>query len=272
MKYFLSDIIPRLKKFSATLDQSAFLVDKPWVVSNGSGSLDKLIFRRDGRVHLSSDGTVRDGTWEYLPEAQSLLIDYGDIKKLYRHQYLDQAVLALKQDGFSSDDAYFLLANENVIPDCDAKKYLRDKYFAENNIEIKLLENGEEIVVESPRDSAYQRALINGVRVPDGNYLVKGNRERIIVENGNIVKTIWKTDYPGEIVIWQANYDPSRGDLVDGFTDGSLVIKSHIKYKLEVKDGRVSKAVNITERNIILFMIIFILLLIILWVFNLLVI
>lgn len=86
MKYYLEDIIPRIKKYSTTLDQSAFLVDKPWVVSSGnSGQHEKLIFRRDGRVHLSSDGNVTDGHWEYLPEAQSLLIEYGNNKILYRH-------------------------------------------------------------------------------------------------------------------------------------------------------------------------------------------
>ena len=128
MKYYLTEIIPRLKKYSASLDQSALLVDKPWVVSSSEEAFEKLIFRSDGRVHLSRDGEVTDGKWEYLPEAQSLLIDYGNRKRLYRHQYLDEAVLALKIDSkISSDDDFYLLVDEKKVPDCNAKAYLENK-------------------------------------------------------------------------------------------------------------------------------------------------
>lgn len=258
MKYYLSDILPRLKKFSATLDQSSFLVDKPWVVSNNSGSFDKLIFRRDGRVHLSSDGTVRDGTWEYLPEAQSLLIDYGDTKRLYRHQYLDQAVLALKRDGSSSEDAYFLLANENEIFDCDAKRYLRNKYLSDNNIQVKLLENGQEIEIETTHLSYYKRALKNGIRMQDGSYMLKGGRKKIIVKSGNIVNTIRKVDYPEGIEIWQQKGDPTTGDVVVGLKNGEITVKKHGKFKLWIENGKVVKVVDGTERTVAIFLIIFV--------------
>ncbi|MCC5943098.1 MAG: hypothetical protein JJU37_16250 [Balneolaceae bacterium] len=129
MKYYLKDILPRLKKHSASLDQSAFLVDKPWVVNNTDGKFEKLIFKRNGSVILSINGDVTIGKWEYLPEAQSLLIDYGNKKKLYRHQYLDEAVLALKIDGLDkNDDSYYLLANENVVKDHNAKRYLISRF------------------------------------------------------------------------------------------------------------------------------------------------
>jgi len=59
MKYYLKDILPSLKKYSASLDQSAFLVDKPWVVANKEGKYEKLIFRKDGRVHLNDGSEVK---------------------------------------------------------------------------------------------------------------------------------------------------------------------------------------------------------------------
>jgi len=78
MKYYLKDIFPRFSKYRATLDQTAFLVDKPWVVNSSDDQpFQKLIFRRDGRVHLAIDGNLKDGKWEYLPDAQALIIDYG---------------------------------------------------------------------------------------------------------------------------------------------------------------------------------------------------
>jgi len=140
MKYYLTDILPRIKKHSTTLDQTAFLVDKPWVVSEQEGGFQKIIFRRDGRVHLSNDGNVTDGTWEYLPEAQSMLIDYGNgVKKLYGHQFMDEAVIALKIDGRLSNNEsdYFLLANEQIVDKLDVRKYLEDKYINVDEINIK---------------------------------------------------------------------------------------------------------------------------------------
>jgi len=133
MKYYLSDLLPRIKKFSASLDQTAILVDKPWVVCDNEDGFQKLIFRRDGSLLLSENGSVSDGKWEYLPEAQSMLIDYGKgIKKLYRHQFMDEAVLALKIDGprINASSDYFLLANENIIPDLNAKAFLKEKYLS----------------------------------------------------------------------------------------------------------------------------------------------
>jgi|SRR5690625_1316784 len=252
MKYFLSDIIPRLKKFSATLDQSAFLVDKPWVVSNGSGSLDKLIFRRDGRVHLSSDGSVRDGTWEYLPEAQSLLIDYGDIKKLYRHQYLDQAVLALKQDGFSSDDAYFLLANENVIPDCDAKKYLQSLMYNKYNVITGLLENGKTLEVYRGDNTSRIRigmdVTIDGDEPKDGIYRSLQTGRAYKIKNGMIFKIIHPVDYQtkdGLTITIEQSYGESIevGDLVyiDNKPAKSGKYRLGIMNVITVKNGAVAK-------------------------------
>lgn len=135
MKYYLANIIPRLKKYSANLDQSAFLVDKPWVVSTDNDTeYEKLIFRPDGRVHLSSNGNVSDGHWEYLPDAELLLIDYGNQKKLYRRQFLDEAILVLKIDTQSTTDNFFVLINENLIPDLNVDRYLKEKYLS-NNLE-----------------------------------------------------------------------------------------------------------------------------------------
>lgn len=128
MKLFLKDILPNLKKYSASLDQTSLLVDKPWVVANSKENFEKLIFKRNGELYMSSNGDVTKGNWEYFPEANSMLIEYGSVKKLYQHQYLDEAVLALKLDGNkNSDDNYFLLANENIVADLDVKRYLEKK-------------------------------------------------------------------------------------------------------------------------------------------------
>lgn len=241
MDYYLSDIIPRLQKYSAKLDQSSLLVDKPWVVSNSSGPFEKLIFRRDGRVHLSSDGNVKDGKWEYLPEAQSLLIDYGKMKKLYRHQYLDEAVLALKQDGINSDDDYFLLANENTVPNCDAKEYLRNKYLRENNVEIKLLANSKEMELsDSENEIPFpKKAIVDGNEAENGEYLLADENKKIIVKDGIVADTLSKVDYLDNISVWQkSKFYPTEGDFVEGLENGKFTITDdYSTYTIYVEDS-----------------------------------
>ena len=166
-------------------------------------SYEKLIFRRDGRVHISSKGNVTDGEWEYLPEAKGLLIDYGDQKKLYQLQFLDEAVLALKVDGVSEDSDYFLLANQNVIPDLDINKYLWYKYIRDNSEEPDQLDDKTRLQYEGKE----------------------------------------KVEYPDGITVWQSGEIPSRGDEVEGLDNGSFTINkegSSIQYKISVLDGNVT--------------------------------
>ena len=145
MKYYLSNILPRLKKFSASLDQSALLVDKPWVVSSvdeeDEGPRTTLIFRQDGRLHVSIEGEVHDGSWEFLPEANAVLIEQRDKKRLYKHAYLDEAVLALKKDTSSETDDFYVLADENRVPDGDVVGYLVEKLRPGNRLGRAIAEN-----------------------------------------------------------------------------------------------------------------------------------
>lgn len=251
MKYYLSDILPRLKKFSVTLDQSAFLLDKPWVVSGSNPSYDKLIFRRDGRVHLSSNGNVTTGNWEYLPEAQSLLIDYGDTQKLYRHQYLDSAVLALKIDGPLNGGEYFLLANETIIPDANAERYLRYKYLKENNIKLLLLDDGTEIEMHqgNPEVGERKKLLKDGYKLNDGEYYLKNGRIKLKVKNENFTM-LKKIQYDTDVFIWQKNKIlPTIGEEVEGLEAGSLIFKNPTRYEIKIVNGKVDEITNLTAKT-----------------------
>lgn len=245
MKYYLKDILPRLKKYSASLDQQAFLVDKPWVVSDNGDKFEKLIFKRDGSVILSTYGDVTIGKWEYLVEAQSLLIDYGGKKKLYKHQYLDEAVLALKIDGPDrGDESYYLLANENVVQNLDVKHYLKKKYYEDENINLLLLDDGYEVEIENytasgeiKRDSS---VTIDGVKIDDGVYYYHNGLRNITIENGLVINRKKKVQYQNDIYVWITNQIPVVGDKVEGINSGSFKINTGGNYTILVENGLVS--------------------------------
>ena len=77
MLNFITNLLPRLRQFSQSLDQAELFVDKPWVLLDEDGQQQTYIFQRGGKLIMSLDGKVQMGTWEYIAAAQRLLIDRG---------------------------------------------------------------------------------------------------------------------------------------------------------------------------------------------------
>jgi hypothetical protein len=225
MKTHLSDILPRLKKYSQSLDQTAMLVDKPWVVNAGNNEYQKLIFKRDGTVLLSRNGNLIDGKWEYIPGANALVIDYGSNKILYRHSYLDEAVLALQKDGaFSSRDenSLFLLANENEIPSGNGEKYLLDRYFSDEGLISYQLNDGRQLIIKSLGGGSVGADISEISEVKsDGQYLSDCNKRKYIISNG-ILSAVSKKIYLSDTAYtWSQFSVPQKGDLVYTGRSGS---------------------------------------------------
>lgn len=110
MKTFISDIIPKLQRFSQKLDNLTLLTNQHWVVIDDiSNNKNVYIFRANNDLIISQNGKVEKAKWEYLGN-NSLLIDRKDESYLFKHGFFDENILALKVD---SKDEYAFLINEN---------------------------------------------------------------------------------------------------------------------------------------------------------------
>lgn len=99
MKTYISDIIPKIQKFSQKLDNITLLTNQHWVVLDQQQEIKTVyIFRSNGELLISSNGKVNKAKWEYL-DNNSLLIDRLDGVFLFRHGFVDDNILALKVDG-----------------------------------------------------------------------------------------------------------------------------------------------------------------------------
>ena len=113
MKSYITDLLPRLQKYSARLDNLSLFTDHPWVQIDDSGNRTVFIFRKEGNeLLISQNGEVGTSTWEYLDYMNSLLVEIGDKCRLYNQGFLDDSVMILRQDG---QQDYLLLVNENKI-------------------------------------------------------------------------------------------------------------------------------------------------------------
>jgi len=127
MKEFLKDIFPKILQFSKSLDDQTILTNKPWVLfSDDSDTREVWIFKRNHELIFSRDGIADKGSWEYLPEAKSLYIEIGNVKRLINQAFVDDVVLLLRLDG---GKGFVTLANELKIDESfRIERYLDDQY------------------------------------------------------------------------------------------------------------------------------------------------
>jgi hypothetical protein len=109
MKTFLTDIIPRIQRYSQKLDDLTKLTNQHWV-SLGDIPEEKrvFIFRNNNQLLISVNGIVEKGSWEYIGNT-SLLIETKKENYLMKHGFLDEDIFALKLD---SSDTYAFFVNE----------------------------------------------------------------------------------------------------------------------------------------------------------------
>lgn len=190
MKEYVNNILPRIKNFSESLDKKSILVDKPWVIIDEQENHQKYIFKRNGDLVMSMNGSVQMGRWEYLSSARSLLIDRIEDKVLLNQDYVDPAVMLLKKDGPLSNR--FVLANEVLIPDLDVEAYLRSLYLRENHIKLIKTDDGQ--VIEIHRnddwDTYYDGKLVtvDGSPIKDG--ILFAGKTRFQINSGRIHRTL----------------------------------------------------------------------------------
>ncbi len=221
MKLFLQNTVKGLRNFSKTLDKKSIFVDKPWALIDSDLEIQKLIFKKNKELIMSKDGQVIIGKWDYFPEAKSLLIDRGKDKILCNEGFIDEGVMVLKLDGTKND--FFVLANENIVPDLDAYNYLNRLRYHNLNIATRTLTNGKrlEIIKET---EAYDirigdRVAIDAVDVSDGVYQIKKTNAKYNIKNSTIVSIVhevtYKTKNGIEIMVEQKDqHSYSKGEKV----------------------------------------------------------
>lgn len=147
MKTYISDIIPKIQRFSQKLDNLTLLTNQHWVVMDDiDKSKNVYIFRQNNELLISQNGIVEKAKWEYLGH-NSILIDRKKESYLFKHGFFDENILALKID---SKNEYAFLVNESKfdkelntlssVYDFLTQKYISskipDNLIAENKTEL----------------------------------------------------------------------------------------------------------------------------------------
>lgn len=250
MREYINSLLPRIKQFSDSLDKKSILIEQPWVIIDDKGNFEKLIFKKNQELIMSLNGIVSIGRWEYLASAKSLLIDRNTNKILLNQEFVEKGLLILKYDGFSNK--YFLLANENIIPDLDVEQYLRRIYY--NRYYISIIESTDgqkyEMLNHLGTDGIVgQKVLKNAKDITEGSFQSKNTNVNYYIKNSIIIKksvfiNIQTINGPKLIVecffIDSYGKKPKKGDIVRLTNlrfapDG--IYKLSILKKIKVKNG-----------------------------------
>ena len=216
----LNNLVNQLKNYSASLEKSNILIDKPWTIIDDDNEIQRLIFKKDKSLILSKNGQVQIGKWDYFPEAKSLLIDRFSDKILCNEAIIDEGILILKLDGTNNN--HFILANQNIIPDLNILEYLNNQRKNKLNLVGFDLVDGNKLEVERTEYEALRignRVFINNENVNDGFYPEYTERRIFEVKNSILFKIInvntFESRNGNKITIHQKNYwEISKGDTV----------------------------------------------------------
>lgn len=248
MKSFYTRIVQDLKNYNQTFDHNSLLINQPWALVDGDQEIQKLIFKKDKELIISKNGSAIKGSWEYLPEARSIFINRGSDSILYNEAFLSKAVLILKKDGTEND--FFVLANENIIPDLDAIKYLRSLRSKILGITYGYLNDGRIFEIHKKCYEGFNlgdNVMIEYDPAPDGIYSIEDSNKKFFVENEKLVKVIHRNKYQTkagmDIYIEQVNHNGiKKGDPVyignSSAPDGKYRLGGMI---IIVEKGRIKK-------------------------------
>ena len=129
MSYF-TDTIAKLKGITSEHSDQLAFIDHPWVNIIDGKVRATYYFKHDEELLvIESTGITRKGTWELLPNIDSILIQYGEKNQTLKRVFIDRAIMV-----FEFGDEKHLYVNSNKVE--EANKSLISFY--EDHIEKQL--------------------------------------------------------------------------------------------------------------------------------------
>jgi hypothetical protein len=196
---YIKNIIPRVKKYSQELDKIENFIDKRWIFIDDNGDHHQYLFLRDKRLIMTLGATTKEGSWELLPTDQLLIKRGTNDLVLLENMFVEQALLVLKRS--TTEDVPFVLINQQLIPDLDAVKYLKE--FEEEQLEkekekikplpspqyYKVLESGE---LFGPEFLVGKKIKTEDNIILNGTYKTAHvSYEKYVVINNNIITEMY---------------------------------------------------------------------------------
>ncbi len=107
MLNYIKEILPRIKKYSKSIDKIEEFVDKPWRAYTDTDDIEEYEFDRNGRLLISSNGIVTEGSWELRKSIDRILVEVDHVKYNMEYNFINKQFLVLKIANSTSTPQFF---------------------------------------------------------------------------------------------------------------------------------------------------------------------
>ncbi len=173
-----------------------------------------LIFQGGGKLLVTVNGDVHYGRYEVIEGAGSVLLDLDGKPRLYKHGFIDDALMVLKLQGHGFEP--LVLVNEAKVPDLDVEGYLERVYLGPGRERAELEERERE-------------AIRTGVPTAHRNGRVIGNWQGKVVRSHGTNHTGMQHYMPGQGISLDGEVAPDGFYDVPGLSDVFRVADGIIK-------------------------------------------
>ena len=183
METSFSELIHRVSTLSQKFDNTSLLFNNHWVLVNETNSKKELyIFRDNNELIISEDGKVDVALWRYLGK-NTLLIEKKNVKNLYKHEFFDQNLIAIK---IRDDQNYSFFVNEEKFnqglnSENEILKYLHNKYL--NNETYKKITRRKRKSLSNTKNSGFYNYNFRYNYNYNYNALDKINNKIVVLKN-----------------------------------------------------------------------------------------
>jgi hypothetical protein len=94
MKYFVSNIIPRILSFSKKIDKISVICDRKWRMIDDEDVETSYIFRAKNELLVAKSGVVSKGKWDIINN-NDIMLEIEDSTLLFRQAFIDENIFVL---------------------------------------------------------------------------------------------------------------------------------------------------------------------------------
>ncbi len=118
---FVEYIIPQVQPWSEDLREEKFYVGKRWKEIRDTDTYHETVlhmFMPGNEYMVAVDGDITKGIWRYLPETNTLILEYANKSQLFDLSFLNNDFFILQKHGDQirkGRQQYFVYAEEGML-------------------------------------------------------------------------------------------------------------------------------------------------------------
>jgi hypothetical protein len=140
MKYYVSQIIPRLSSFSKKLDKIAAICDRKWTIVDGEDEPTTYIFRDKNELLMVKGGVVKKAKWDVVNK-DDIVIEQNEEILMFKQAFIDENIFVLNL--FNTNNYLHLVDSEKVVAKTikELENILNKRYLVEKSKPSQSVEN-----------------------------------------------------------------------------------------------------------------------------------